>query len=334
VTHYIGSRWLRSAISTAFLGAAAATGWHALRDPQISPRSSAPFIDRGLTSERAGDFAAAERSLLEAARLDRQYLPAWTLANFYFRQHAPEQFWTWAHRAAALVYDDPSPLLQLGDVLDPGHALDHLADSPKLERAYLDLLIRDDRLVDAMVVARKMLLSRDRDNASRLRAFTTRLIVANRFADALEVWNSLGEPYGSLLHLPAGEGFDWRLPASQGVFSAWHSPPPSFVLDFTLDGHQPEAIPLLERVVPYSSAVDSQPRRLTFEYSTDLPGLHWALDSAISPVLPPSPWHDATWLLPPSTKPLVKLVLFYRRDPGTPRAVGRLQIRNIRFVVK
>ena len=36
--------------------------------------------------------------LLESARRDKQYAPAWALANFYFRQDQPRQFWPWARR--------------------------------------------------------------------------------------------------------------------------------------------------------------------------------------------------------------------------------------------
>jgi Tfp pilus assembly protein PilF len=66
------------------------------------PRSSSAWIDTGLAAEEAGDYAGAERSLLEAARIDRQHLPAWSLANFYFRRGDPASFWPWARRAAAL----------------------------------------------------------------------------------------------------------------------------------------------------------------------------------------------------------------------------------------
>jgi tetratricopeptide (TPR) repeat protein len=316
---------LRATISSAFLCAAIATVWHATRDPAISPRSSAPLIDRGLAAERAGDLASAERDLLEAARLDHLYLPAWTLANFYFRRHDADRFWPWACRAAALVYDDPAPLLQLADRMDPGHAAGRLGDSPKLARVYLDVLIREANFDEATAVARKMLLRNDREDRPRLRAFTTHLIAANRHADALEIWNNLGESEASLHHSPSGEGFDWRLPPSPGISSLWRTG----TLDFAFDGGEPDTSPLVDRVI----ATDPRARRLAFEYSTDLPGLRWALDNIESPeLIASSPWRDAEWTLPLHAAPFGRLVLFYRRDVGVPRAEGRLQIRNIRVV--
>ena len=43
----------------------------------------------GLAAETRGDAALAEKWLQEAATVDRQYEPRWTLANFYFRQSQP-----------------------------------------------------------------------------------------------------------------------------------------------------------------------------------------------------------------------------------------------------
>jgi tetratricopeptide (TPR) repeat protein len=465
--------------------------------PDANPLASAPWIDRGLAAEHAGDLATAERDLLTAARLDRQYLPAWTLANFYFRRGDRGAFWPWARRAASLSCgreadcgsDDVIPLMQLADILDPGRALEHLTavppdrigqravglgDAPRLEHAYLDLLLRANRFDEAMKIARLELLRsttrRSADDLARLRAATTRLIAANHVDDALEIWNAMAQPAPDALNPinplikplinpsltplsgplinpslnpplnplvtqpvrtivvtngafdtpPSGEGFDWRLPASPGVSAVWRrsnldsrpgSQPDSW-LDFTLDGSQPEACPLLEQIVPMplrgKGSNETVGYRLRFEYSTDIvnasaggntsgtktgggdTGLHWALDSAESLALgapdawagrspegsrpgasrEPS-WRDGDWTMTaagdaqsvpaPSVSPspsnaasgyepgrarvgspsptdtrvaqyaAAHLVLFYRRDPGTARAEGRFQIRNIRL---
>jgi tetratricopeptide (TPR) repeat protein len=172
----------------------------------INPRSSSAWITLGLAAERERDFTEAARDLEQAARVDRQYLPAWTLANYYFRRADRPLFWKWARRAAALAYDDLAPLLTLADRLEPGRATQHLAPSPKLERAYLDLLIGENRFDDAQSVARKI-LARTRagrgsaEDLSRLRGFTARLIAAKRGADALEIWSGISTgptPVGGL----------------------------------------------------------------------------------------------------------------------------------------
>ena len=44
-------------------------------------------IELGLQYEADGDFARAEKQLLEAFDVDHTYMPRWSLANFYFRQN-------------------------------------------------------------------------------------------------------------------------------------------------------------------------------------------------------------------------------------------------------
>src|SRR5208282_3538262 len=51
----------------------------------LDPSDSLSWIELGLRVESDGDSAAAERYFLRAAEVDKQYLPKWTLANYYFR---------------------------------------------------------------------------------------------------------------------------------------------------------------------------------------------------------------------------------------------------------
>jgi hypothetical protein len=142
------------------------------------PRASSSWIDAGLEAEQSGDYAGAEHSLLEAARMDRQHLPAWTLANFYFRRGDAARFWPWAQRAAALTYDDLTLLLRLCDELEPRPiaVLEHIGDTPRIHRAYLDFLIGRNRLADAQEIARRM--EREPGSEARLADFAARLRAA------------------------------------------------------------------------------------------------------------------------------------------------------------
>lgn len=126
-----------------------------------NPRLSSAWITLGIEAERAGDLAGAEAMLTEAARVDRQFLPAWTLANFYFRRGDPGSFWPWAKRAAALTFDDYRPLLQLCDRLNPHPAevIERLEGGPPLMRAYVDLLIGERRPAEAQAVSNLLRLS-------------------------------------------------------------------------------------------------------------------------------------------------------------------------------
>ena len=78
----------------------------------LNPRLAAPRIRLGLAAELRGDGAEAERWLLEAAAVDRQFETRWTLANFYFRQDR-DAFWTWMQSALEISYGDRKPLFEL-----------------------------------------------------------------------------------------------------------------------------------------------------------------------------------------------------------------------------
>ena len=167
--------------------------------------------------------ATQSECLLMAARVDHQFLPAWTLANFYFRRGNREGFWKWADRAAALTYDDFLPLIRLCDRLepDPAQMLGHLGDVHRLQPPYLGFLIDDHRLDAAQVVARGMM--KDRANDPYLINLADRQLGAGKMDAAIELWNAASkfspiEPAagrvltnGDLARAPLNLGFDWQL---------------------------------------------------------------------------------------------------------------------------
>ena len=324
---------------------------------EANPRSSSAWIALGLAAEREGDFPEAERSLLQAARVDRQYLPAWTLASFYFRRNNAPAFWPWAQRAAALSHDDVQALLKLCDLLEPqlqpGEVLDRLGESPRLERAYLDFLIRENRLGSAQQVARRILVAHAPIDTPRLMDFTDRQLHAGHVPAALEIWNALAaarlfrfSPIGPSMPLtngdlnsaPTGEGFDWRLPPAEGLNAEWHDSR----LTFYFSGTQPETCAVLEQFLALDSrryrlgVKYARSYRLRFEYSSaGMPsptGMRWTLDSDEGSTLPPSEtWRPAEWIFTGYPESTGRLRLVYQREPGTTRAEGRFEIRNLKL---
>jgi tetratricopeptide (TPR) repeat protein len=143
----------------------------------LNPRLSSAWIHLGLDAEADGNLSEAEVDLLQAAHVDRQYLPAWTLANFYFRRGDAEDFWPWAARAAALTYDDYRPLLRLADALDssPQNVATRLGGGAPLLRAYLDLLIGMQRLDAAQEIASLLSARHDPSDRARLADFADRV---------------------------------------------------------------------------------------------------------------------------------------------------------------
>jgi|SRR5579864_16591 len=315
-----------------------------------NPRAGAAWIELGLMAEHSGDWAEAARDLAQAAQVDRQYLPAWTLANYSFRRGDAAGFWPAAARAAALAYDDLRPLLELCDRMEPdaGIALARLGRSARLERAYLDLLIGQNRLDAAQGVARSMLARPSPENTARLTDYTGRLIAAGRETPALEIWNGLGtfsmlDPThgpaltnGDFAASPSGAGFDWRITAPPGLPGHWT---PS-TLRFSFSGAEPEDCALLEQWAPLAV----RRYRLSFEYRTaGLPpptGLRWAItprDGAgyQSQGLASAPtWRERRWSFASEQAGLARVRLLYRREPGTTRAEGSFDLRHVRLEVE
>ena len=144
---------------------------------RMNPRLSSAWIQLGLEAESTGNVAEAEADLLQAARVDHLYLPAWTLANFYFRRGDPERFWPWARRAASLTFDDYRPLLRLAGVFEssPQEVAGRLGSDAPLLRAYLDLLIAAQRLDAAQPIARLLAARHDPSDRARLADFADRV---------------------------------------------------------------------------------------------------------------------------------------------------------------
>jgi tetratricopeptide (TPR) repeat protein len=308
---------------------------HLDRAVEINPRSSAAWIALGLLEDASKDSEGAGRSLNRAAQADHQYLPAWTLTNFYFRQANHEKFWIWADRAATLTYDDFQPLLDLCDRFEPNpiKMLAHFRDARKLRAPYLDFLIARNRLDAAQQVTRGM--SGEIANEPRLINLADRQLRAGNATNALELWNAASgfpplEPSvgrvltnGDLARAPSNLGFDWRLGHAEGIAERWT---PSKLI-FTLSGSQPEACVLLEQ----SILLAPHQFRLRFEYVIAATGVHWSLDRTEGPTIErSSQWTEGTFDLP-RAEGLRNLRLFYRREPGTVRSEGRIQIRNLRL---
>jgi len=144
---------------------------------RLNLRLSSAWIQLGLTAEADGNLQEAERDLLQASRVDRLYLPAWTLTNFYFRRGDAARFWPWAEQAARLTFDDYRPLLRMADGLEksPQRVATRLGGGASLLRAYLDLLIDAKRFDSAQQVADLLAACHDPADHDRLAAFAERL---------------------------------------------------------------------------------------------------------------------------------------------------------------
>jgi hypothetical protein len=299
------------------------------RAAELNPLSSAPRIRLGLAAEIRGDNVTAEKWLLDAARVDRQFEPGWTLANFYFRQNNSESFWKAMRNALDVSYGDRRPAFDLCWRMGDSSAIltRAIPDRREVVAAYLAYVL--DSHPDATGSA-ALKLAAYGDSADRplLLAADDSLIAANDSVSARQLWRALGfrEPSGitngDFSTGPLNHGFDWRLVASPGVT---HMPieQPQRAHRILFDGKQPESCALL------SQELLVEPRaRYTLHWDSrtnGLPtpsGVEWRIaDQRIA-----VEGKTATFV---AGKELVSLTLYYQRPVGQPRAEGSIEINNV-----
>jgi hypothetical protein len=217
----------------------------------------------------------------------------------------------------------------------------HFRDLRRLRPPYLNFLIGENRLDAAQRVGRGMV--GDHANDSHLVDLADRQLRAGNTASAIEMWNaSSGFPSidpsagtiltnGDLARAPLNLGFDWRVGQTDGIAQSWR---PS-ELAFTFSGSQPEAGVLLKQTICLA------PRhfRLRFDYMTSTAitgrsgptGLRWSLDDIEGPKIElSSAWKEGRFDVP-RQRGIREIKLSYRRESGTTRAEGRIEIRNLRL---
>ena len=308
---------------------------HAL---SLDPGLSKSWIQLGLQLEIQGQIKEAEQCFLEAARRDHQFLPAWTLANFYVRRNDAEHFWPWARKAAEMSYGDVAPLLRLAFVFtnDPSVVLDKCVVSRRrVEREFLYYLI--NQKMDATCIAARLLENPTKDDVRPLLDWTDRLIVTQHLEEARSVWNALsdrrliaysraqGITNADFAHSPLQSGFDWRIEPPQGI-----SVTTSAGLRIEFSGRQPETAEIASQ---YLAAGPGQ-YSLMFEYrTTRIPastGLRWWVGDANSEPLPASEdWRTTSWKF--SSAAVSRLILLEQRVPGTTRPEGVVYLRGLRL---
>ena len=304
------------------------------RAAALSPLSSAPRIRLGLAAETRGDFPAAERWLLEAARVDHQFEPRWTLANFYFRRARAAEFWKSMRAALEVSYGDRTPAFDLCWRLSQNaqeifeRAIPEQSD---VLGAYLAYLLGGHRDA-AGPVAVKLAAMRDPAYTGLLEAACDALLDIGNAGDAREVWRLLGHPAprgianGDFAHPSVNHGFDWRLLESAGVTHVHLDPAGHRIL---LSGKQPESRDLLRQIVAVETGQRYELHWETRTHGIAPPsGIEWSVAGRREAVAAAEDWQKGVVSF---TAPagLVPITLVYRRPTGQPRAEGFIEIRAV-----
>jgi hypothetical protein len=142
---------------------------------------------------------------------------------------------------------------------------------------------------------------------------------------------------GDFSSKPVSAGFDWRISPAEGITTIRDAQPPSFRISFS--GRQPERWALMEQVLPVQP---SQTYRVSYSAKgVGVPaasGLRWVASelaggkelASLSLRPGEETWrNEALSFVAPGDARAVRLVLEYRRAPGTTRFEGALWLRQI-----
>jgi len=323
----------------------------------LNPMDSRSWIDLALRHEMSGNLPAAEQELLRAATTDHQYLPRWSLTNFYFRRGDDARFWLWAQRASAMLYDDPKLLFRLCDaVAADANLIDRLGlRNPDVRASYLSYLLARNHGALIPPVAQRILIDNREPDVPVLLAACDRLLELQAVGEAIGVWNGLSAarriPYGPLSpdvagvtnsgfsSTPTSQGFDWRVPDIGGVNVVREDASGGIRLIFS--GRQPESCTLLSQFIPVRENAHYEMENL---YNTsgiaDRSGLSWNIEytdvrrSTNTTAEIPSVEKGNALVLPfdtPTGCHLARLSLAYQRAPGTTRIEGNIVLRQVRL---
>ncbi len=279
----------------------------------LTPRVSAPLIRLGLAAEQRGDLVVAERRLRDAYAVDHQFVPRWTLANFYLRQGRADEFWLWMRSALAISYGDRRPAFDLcwsmssdaTEILMRG-----IPDREEVAADYLAYLI-DHHQVEALAPAAQGVHSRD-----LLLGATDILLDNSRYGEATKVWSLTGRPTpegitGPNFEAPqTGHGFDWRRFRSEGV----RHPFPGRI---QLSGQQAETVELLRQFAGGLRVGDRY--KLQWKSSAEVPGLRWKINGE----------PEAEFV---ASSEVVVVSLWYQRPLGEVRAEASFDLSGVRLL--
>ena len=285
------------------------------RAAALNPTRSAPRIRLGLAAESRGDFSTAEKWLLDAARIDRQYEPRWTLANFYFRLGDQENFWRWIRSALEISYGDRAPAFDLAWRMSE-HPERAIPGRHEVLAAYLAWLLETKRPVAE--AAAKLTAAHDSTDRDLLLAACDTLIATHQSEAAWTLWRTLGFDIVTFASPRVARGFDWQPVAVTGVTHLdIDQPRPAHRINF--NGSQSESTDLLRRVLKLTPG-----RRysITWQSQPEIPGLEWRIADESVPLTR----HQLEFTAPAD---LVPLTLAYHRPPGEVRPETSFELHDL-----
>lgn len=325
---------------------------------ELSPRESRFWIRRGFRAEIEEKYADAERYLLEARRVDHGFDPRWALMNYYFRRDNSSQFWRWTRDAFEMSYGNLTPLFRLCLAVnnDPEATRQVLPARRNALLQFLGYLLNNKPIQSSASTAEELAVGATADDVPTLLSYCTRQIAGN-VESALLVWNGLcrrkaisfkelAPEAGEIITnadfsaAPLQQGFDWQYGSLSGVMVGPMDAAHGISID--IGGKQDDVGELLGQWVPVTPG---RQYVVQYEYRNleggPESGIRWEIHQP-EPTAPPGmsvlasssmfsgkDWSGGQFTFASGRRRFVRLSLEYRRDPGTLRWKGTVQIRRV-----
>jgi hypothetical protein len=325
---------------------------------RLSPYESRYWIRRAFRAEVEQKYDKSERLLMEARRVDRGFDPRWALMNYYFRRNNLPDFWKSAKGALEMSYGDLDPLFRLclDANPDPSFTAQMLPPRRTVLLAFFTYLLGHNLMESTGPIAARLASSANTDDVPLLLNYCDREMERDN-RSSLSVWNRLCHKHlvdfsdldpdrGNIVTNPdlvAGslrDGFDWRYAGSGEIAASPFDTGQG--LSFEVTGFQPDSVVLLEQEIPLTPG---RQYALNYEYRLigERPdsGLQWIIRRpggtdtggnsaiAVSSPLSGSEWHTEHLLFSSGQLDAGRLVLMYRRSPGTLRWKGTVELRRM-----
>jgi tetratricopeptide (TPR) repeat protein len=316
------------------------------------------WIRLGLLAEmQAGDNSAAEQYYLKAAAVNHMFLPRWTLANFYFRQQKPGEFFHWTRQTLEITPYASDPVFaqmwqatQNQDLLNAA-----IPDRPRVLLQYAWFLSTNKHFASIPYTVERLVQAVGKDDPGKwgrddlLAAAEDHMLAAGEGQPAINVWSTMKQAGWLEQSVPNDQrpltngdfrlrfyrhAFDWVTNESPGTRVEQYVE--SNDVRINLHGDEPEKCTLLQE---YVAAAPSARYNVTWRAQADdlsaPSGLAWHLHAigggtvpeVVSPdLLSPHPaWEFTT----PAGAKTFLLSLEYARPMGVTRAHGAIVLKAV-----
>jgi hypothetical protein len=315
------------------------------------------WIRLGLMAEiQDDDSATAAHCYLQAANVNHMFLPRWTLANFYFRQQKPDDFFHWTKQTLAVTpYSSDPVFAQMWQMTQDEDTLQAaIPDLPRILLQYAWYLSNNKQYNSIPRAVERLVRLVNKNDAAKwgrddlLAASLDRMLAAGYLQPALTVWSTLKNAgwieqsvpndqsplTNGDFHIPFfRHGFDWAITDNPGTRLEQLADVPQ--LRVSLYGDEAEKITLLQQYVVMAPGAHYTMKWQTQSEELNEPsGFAWHLH-AIGSGAPEIISGDIiatnpTWNFtsPPGGQTFL-LTLDYARVLGTTRGRGALSLKSV-----